>query len=193
MILLSTLINQFESKLQRQYKTRLLPSHKKALMRMKFCRTMFSPQMLVRCTSEDCSHHSTIAHSCGHRSCPHCQSHESQQWIENQLNKQVRAKYYFITFTLPRQFRRIAWQNQRMVYDILFTTIKDVLMTFTQNDKRLKGKAGFTMVLHTHARNLTYHPHVHVVMPGAAINMKNKIWRVKSTKYLFNKNACVKR
>ena len=192
MILLSTIINEFESKLFKQYQTRLLPSHKKALMRMKFCRTQFSPQMLVRCSNDDCSHHSYIAHSCGHRNCPHCQNHESQQWIENQLNKRVRAKYYLLTFTLPKQFRWIAWQNQREVYHLLFSVIKDVLMTFTRNDKKLKGDAGFTMVLHTNTRDLRYHPHIHVVMPGAAISKKSRLWRVKSTKYLFNKDALAK-
>jgi hypothetical protein len=192
MILLSNIINQFEKALFRQYKTRLLPSHKKALMRMKFCRTQFSPKMLVRCSSSDCSNQSYIAHSCGHRNCPHCQNHESQQWIENQLNKRVPAKYYLLTFTLPSQFREIAWQNQRAVYHLLFSVIKDVLMTFTKNDKKLMGSAGFTMVLHTHARDLSHHPHVHVVMPGAAIGKKSRLWRVKSTKYLFNKNALAK-
>jgi hypothetical protein len=192
MILLSSIINQFEETLFRKYKTRLLPSHKKALMRMQFCRTQFSPQMLVRCSSDDCSNQSYIAHSCGHRSCPHCQNHESQQWIENQLNKRVQAKYYLLTFTLPQQFRGIAWQNQREVYDLLLSVITDVLVTFTGNDKKLKGMAGFTMVLHTHARDLSYHPHIHVVMPGAAIDKKTRLWRVKSTKYLFDKNALAK-
>lgn len=48
------------------------------------------------------------------------------------------------------------------------------------------------MVLHTHARNLDYHPHIHVVMPGAAIGKKSRLWRVKSTEYLFNKKALAK-
>ncbi len=123
---------------------------------------------------------------------PHCQNHESQQWIENQLNKRVLAKYYLLTFTLPQQFRGIAWQNQREVYHLLFSVVKDVLMTFTRNDKKLKGSAGFTMVLHTKTRDLRYHPHIHVVMPGAAIGKKSRLWRVKSTKYLFNKDALAK-
>jgi len=77
----------------------------------------------------------------------------------------------------------------RVVYQLLFSVVSDVLMTFTQNDKELKGSAGFTMVLHTHSRNLGYHPHIHVVMPGAAINKQSRLWRVKTTKYLFDKNA----
>jgi hypothetical protein len=69
----------------------------------------------------------------------------------------------------------IVWQNQRVVYHLLFSMVKEVLMTFAQNDKKLKGKAGFTMVLHTHARDLGYHPHIHVVMPGGAVGTKNRL------------------
>lgn len=192
MILLSSIINQFESEFLRKFKARILPSHKKALDRMKICRTQFSPQMLVRCTNDDCSNHSFVAHSCGHRNCPHCQHHESRQWIENQVDKLVPAKYFLMTFTLPSQFRWIAWRHQRTVYDLLFSTIRELLISFTRNDKRLQGEAGFTMVLHTHSRELNFHPHIHVVIPGAAVDKKNGLWRVKSTQYLFNHKALAK-
>jgi len=41
-------------------------------------------------------------------------------------------------------------------------------------------------VLHTHNRRLDYHPHIHVVMPGGAINQKRKQWKKLKGKYLFN-------
>jgi hypothetical protein len=34
-------------------------------------------------------------------------------------------------------------------------------------------------VLHTHSRRLDYHPHVHVVMPAAAIDTDKRLWRTK--------------
>lgn len=45
------------------------------------------------------------------------------------------------------------------------------------------------MILHTHSRELGFHPHIHVVMPAASIDKKNRLWCVKSTKYLFNQDA----
>jgi hypothetical protein len=90
------------------------------------------------------------------------------------------------------EFRNLAWQHQRKVYTLLFDSVKAVLMTFANNDKELQGQAGFTMMLHTHTRDLRVHPHLHVVMPAAAIGRKNNLWRVKSTKYLFNKKALAK-
>lgn len=159
---------------------------------MQECRKHHSPYMVAQCTNKQCRQHSYIPHSCGHRNCPHCQSHESQQWIENQLDKQLPAQYYLITFTLPKQLRDLAWRNQRLVFDIFFSTINELLQTFTQNDKKLQGTAGFTTVLHTHSRRLDFHPHIHVVMPGASINKRDKSWRVKSGKYIFNHKALAK-
>ena len=116
--------------------------------------------MLARCSNAECLNETYIPHSCGHRSCPHCQHHESQQWIENQLTKLVPAQYYLLTFTLPFQFRQLTWTNQKVIYKLLFLCVKEALMTFTKNDKKLKGEPGLMMVLHTNSRELNFHPHI---------------------------------
>lgn len=192
MILLSSIIEKFEESFLDKYKPAILPSHKKALQAMKRCRKEYGPHMLARCTNDNCRKHTTIPHSCGHRNCPHCQNHESHQWIENQLNKQLPAQYYLITFTLPKQLRKLAWRNQKLLYSLMFLCVQELLKTFTQNDKKLKGMAGFTTVMHTHSRELGFHPHIHVVMVGGSINKNSRLWRVKSGKYLFSHKALAK-
>lgn len=186
MILLSAIINAFEKAFLEKYQNVLLPSHKKALHAMKRCRSEHGLHMLATCSDPDCTERAYLPHSCGHRNCPHCQNHENWQWIENQLDKRLPARYYLVTFTLPKELRELAWQNQKIIYSLMFSCVQDVLKTFTQNDEKLGGSAGFTTVLHTHARNLDFHPHIHVIMPGASINEKTGLWRKKSTKYLFN-------
>ena len=74
----------------------------------------------------------------------------------------------------------------------MFACVQEVLKTFTQKDKKLMGTAGFTTILHTNSRALGYHPHIHVVMPGASINQKTGFWRVKSGKYIFSHRALAK-
>jgi hypothetical protein len=192
MMLLSTIINRFMDKFLTQYPSLVLPGHKTALRAMARCRQDHGPQMLARCTDRDCGTLTYIPHSCGHRNCPHCQNYESSRWIENQLNKRLPATYYLITFTLPRQLRDLAWRNQKTVYSLLFACVRDTLKTFTRNDRKLGGEAGFTAILHTHSRTLDYHPHIHVLMPGASIDKQVGLWRKKSSKYLFNHKALAK-
>ena len=106
MILLSSIIQRFEAAFLARYQDSLLPSHRKALAAMADCRTSASPAMLAQCS--DCDHQLLVPHSCGHRSCPHCQHHESQQWLERQLHKQVPGTYFLVTFTLPAALRALA-------------------------------------------------------------------------------------
>ena len=190
MIFLSALIDQFETDFLNQYQEQVLPSQLNALAAMKICRTKHSPVMQVSCT--DCDHQSFVPHSCGHRNCPHCQHHESQQWIERQVQKQVPASYFMITFTLPAQFRTLAWQHQRIMYSLMFDCVWDTLQTFSQNDQKLKGDPGVIAVLHTHSRALDYHPHIHAVMPAAVVDKLNRLWKTKQGHYLFNHKALAK-
>ena len=193
MILLSSIIQTFEAEFLATYQN-VLPSQLKALSALKQCRTTQSPVMMAQC--DGCDKQVFIPHSCGHRNCPHCQGHESQQWLEKQLNKLVPAEYFLLTFTLPEELRPLSWQHQRIVYDLLMRCSWETLNTFTQNDSQLHGKAGAISVLHTHSRRLDYHPHVHVVMPAAAIDAEKRKWRIKTSKnkkaYLFNHKALAK-
>jgi len=169
---------------------KLLPSQRSALAAFKSCRNQLSARMAVQC--ENCLNIDYVPHSCGHRNCPHCQAHESQRWIERQLAKQLPCNYFMITFTLPEQWRPLAWQHQKTLYDLITQSAWETVNTFSQNDKALQGTAGAVTVLHTHTRRLDYHPHVHLVMPAGAIDRKQQLWRSKKGKYLFNHKALAK-
>lgn len=189
MIRLATVIETFEADLRAQYRTRLTPDHLRALDAIKRCRTQASPKLHVQCT--DCAHQALVPHSCGHRHCPHCQHHESQQWLERQLKKQVPAEYFLLTFTLPAEFRPLVMAHQGLAYDLLLGASWDTVRSFSHNDRQLHGMPGAIAVLHTHTRRLDYHPHVHLVMPAAAIDIEHGQWRKKHG-YLFHHKALAK-
>jgi hypothetical protein len=77
MILLSSVIQTFEAEFMATYQNTLLPSQRKALDALKQCRTTQSLGVMVQC--DGCEKQVFIAHSCGHRSCPHCQHHGSSR------------------------------------------------------------------------------------------------------------------
>ena len=117
MIRLASVIDAFAADLRTQYGSQLSSAHLQELAAMRRCRTQASAKMQVQCTG--CAHQTLVPHSCGHRHCPHCQHHESQQWLERQLKRLVPAGYFLITFTLPAELRPLAWTHQRVVYDLL--------------------------------------------------------------------------
>ena len=194
MMRLASVIASFETDFLAQYRERLSAEQRHALAALKQCRSQASLKMQVKCTA--CEHHRLMPHSCGHRHCPHCQHHESQQWLERQLKKQVPAEYFLLTFTLPAEFRALAHSHQKVFYELLMRCSWETVRTFSHNDKQLRGTPGAIAVLHTNTRRLDYHPHVHLVMPAAAVDTKHRQWRTKRRKakggYLFNHEALAK-
>ena len=191
-ITLASVITRFESEFLARYQHQLLPSHIKALKALQTCRSSLSTQMLAQCAG--CGEQRLVPHSCGHRSCPHCQHFESQRWIERQTQALLPGTYFLITFTLPAELRPLAWSHQQTVYGLVMQCAWDTLAQFSRNHRQLKGSAGAVGVLHTHSRRLEFHPHVHLAMPGAAFDARHGLWRsLRKTKkggyYLFNHKA----
>ena len=195
MISLASIIERFETDYLAQYPQCALHNQRQALHAMKRCRSTLAPRMLAQCG--DCGEQRLVPHSCGHRLCPHCQHHESQAWIERQTQRLVPGSYFLITFTLPAELRPLAWQHQRIFYATLMDCAWATLHTFSQHHAQLQGSPGAVAVLHTHSRQLAFHPHVHLAMPAAALDAEQGLWRTlrrsaKGAGYLFNHKALAK-
>ena len=184
---LQSIIQQYKPNFIEKYGESLLPSQWRAIHAMQRCRTPDSGELHVQCTQCDQSHWHPL--SCGHRSCPKCQNHEVNQWLDRQQKKLLPVEYFMVTFTLPYQLRILAWQNQKTLYTIFFACVSSTLKDFGLNPKNLGADMGMTAVLHTHSRKLDYHPHIHVVVPGGGIDKKRKQWKKLKGKYLFNEFA----
>ena len=184
---LASIINQYYDVFMTKYAATVLPGHLKAMNAIRSCRTPDSGELYVYCPH--CNHAEWRPLSCGHRSCPKCQNHESSQWIDRQQGKLLPVPYYLATFTLPYELRSLTWHHQRKTYSILFICVSSTLKDFGLNPKNLGAEIGMTMVLHTHSRRLDFHPHVHVVVPGGGVDKQRRQWKKKKGKYLFNEFA----
>jgi len=184
---LASIINQYYDSFMAKHSDKLLPGHLNALNAIRRCRTPDSGEVYTVCNQ--CGHSQWNPMSCGHRSCPKCQNHETSRWIDRQQDKLLPAPYFMVTFTLPYVFRALAWYHQKEIYSFLFSCAASTLKDFALNPKKLGAKTGMTIVLHTNTRNLDYHPHVHVIIPGGGVDETSKRWIKKKGKYLFNKDA----
>jgi hypothetical protein len=187
---LASILDQYHDAFQAKYGSRLLPGHLRAIDAISRCRTPQAGQLLVQCI--DCGHATSHPRSCGHRSCPQCQNHETSLWLDRQQAKLLPVEYFMATFTLPCQLRFLAWDNQTLVYNLLFACASSTLKDFGLNPKNLGADIAITAVLHTHNRRLDYHPHIHLVVPGGGVHKAKKQWKKKKGKYLFNEFALAK-
>jgi hypothetical protein len=128
-------------------------------------------------------------HSCGNRHCPKCQSFEAENWLIRTERKRLDLPHFLVTFTLPSSLRKLVYNNQKKLYDLLFHASSESLKELGANPRRLGGELGMIGVLHTHSRRLNFHPHIHYVVPAGALNLKKNIWISAPENYLLNVQA----
>src|SRR6266567_1090560 len=99
--------------------------------------------------------------TCANRHCPKCQSLVRAQWLEDRQSELLNTQYFHVVFTLPEEIAAIAYQNKKVVYDILFRATSETLRTIAADPQHLGAEIGFFTVLHTWGQNLMFHPHLH--------------------------------
>ena len=82
--------------------------------------------------------------------------------------------YFHVVYTLPSALRDIAYQNKRMVYDLLMKAAAETTLSIATDPRRLGAHIGITAVLHTWGSALTHHPHVHMIVPGGGLSLDTR-------------------
>jgi hypothetical protein len=146
----------------------------KAMRAIENCRTALLGGHVERCG--DCGHQRVAYNSCRNRNCPKCQGLARARWLEERQAELLDVPYFHVVFTVPAEIEVIAFQNQTVVYDILFRAASETLRTVAADPKHLGAEIGFLAVLHTWGQNLMHHPHVHCLVPGGGIAPDGKSW-----------------
>lgn len=163
----------------------------RTLRALKDCRTSALGGHIDSCTS--CGHIQLSYNSCRNRHCPKCQGHKKEEWIQARQIDLLPVKYFHVVFTLPECINVLAMQYPKIIYSILFKAAWETIVEFGKDPKWLGGKMGMTSILHTWGQNLSLHPHLHCIVPGAAVDERGYFKTLKtSSKILFPVRAMSK-
>jgi hypothetical protein len=146
----------------------------KVMSAVERCRTAALGGHVARC--DDCDHTTIAYNSCRNRHCPKCQAAAARDWLEARQAELLPVDYYHVVFTLPAQIADIAYQNKRVIYDLLFKASSQTMLTIAADPKHLGAKIGITAVLHTWGSAMTHHPHVHMIVPGGGLSEDGERW-----------------
>ena len=138
------------------------------------CRSAALGGHVERC--EDCGHSRIAYNSCRNRHCPKCQGAAAQDWLAAREADLLPVGYFHVVFTLPAEIAPIAYQNKAVVYDLLFRTAAETLLTIAADPRHLGARIGATAVLHSWGSTMTHHPHVHMIVPGGGISLDATRW-----------------
>jgi len=149
-------------------------ARRRAMIAIESCRTAALGGHIERCGK--CGHQRIAYDSCRNRNCPKCQGLARAQWIANRQAELLDVPYFHVVFTMPMEIEVIAFQNQTVVYDILFRAASETLQTIAADPQHLGAEIGFLGVLHTWGQNLLHHPHIHFLVPAGGIAPDGKYW-----------------
>ena len=99
--------------------------------------------------------------------------------------------YFMLTFTLPDGLRRVARSHQKLFYNLLFRASAAATQKLAQAPRFIGGQVGMVGVLHTWGRTLTYHPHVHYLVPAGGVG-KDGNWLPARNAFLLPVKALAK-
>ena len=158
----------------------------KVMSAIERCRTAALGGHVVRCEDDACGHTRIAYNSCRNRHCPKCQGSSARDWLEDREADLLPVPYFHVVYTLPSQLRDVAYQNKRVVYDILMKAAAETTLAVAADPKRLGAKIGITAVLHTWGSALTHHPHVHMIVPGGGLSTEGDRWITSRGNFLVH-------
>jgi len=95
---------------------------------------------------KECGLEHRIYASCSHRNCPICPALKKELWLERRKEELLPVAYYHLVFTLPEELNILCMNH------------------------------GMLAVLHTWGKNLSFHPHVHCIVPAGGLSFDGKKW-----------------
>ena len=154
---------------------RLCPDQLKAYRAIRDCRTGAMGGHVEGC--DNCTYQRNAYNSCRNRHCNKCQYTKQLQWVDRLQGNLPVCRYFHMVFTVPQSLHKLFYINQRVCYDLLLKASWQAVKKVTADPRYLGALTGAVSVLHTWGQSLTYHPHVHMLVPAGGITEDGVEWR----------------
>jgi len=152
----------------------LCPVQLKAMKDIIACRTSEMKGHLSQCDS--CGYREQSYNSCRNRHCNKCQLIRQSLWADKLKGKLMPGKYFHLVFTVPDSLNKLFYINQQNCYSLLFKVAWSALNDLCNNPRFLGAQTGAVAVLHTWSSTMTYHPHVHMLVPAGGLSEDAMEW-----------------
>ena len=110
--------------------------------------------------------------------------HNKERWIDAQKADILNVGYFHVVFTVPHELNSIIHANQEACYNLLFRSVTQTLKELAGDKKYLGAEIGLTAVLHTWGQNLSFHPHIHCIVPAGGLTKLGK-WQPSRKKFFL--------
>jgi len=177
---IADIFKRFEADYCQQYG--MVHEQQKAFSAIMNCRSQELGGHTLKCDA--CGYVQYAYNSCRNRNCPKCQYLKQLVWVDKLKARLLPVKYFHIVFTVPASMHKLFYANQRICYDLFMRSASQAILRAGENPAFLGAKTGCVAILHTWGQSLTYHPHVHLLVPAGGFDSDLIEW-ISSGKNFF--------
>ena len=170
---IADIFRRFESEFIEQHE--MIHEQLKAFYAIMNCRSKELGGHTLKC--DNCGNIQHAYNSCRNRHCPKCQYLKQVMWVDKLKTRLLPVKYFHLVFTIPSSMHRFFYANQAICYDLLMKSASQAILKAGENPAFLGAKTGCVAILHTWGQALTYHPHVHLLVPSGGFDSDMFEWR----------------
>ena len=168
-----TLRQIFQTHFEAYAKQHRLPAYvHRAVYWISRCRTAELGGHVRRCPEGHVER--AVYNSCHQRGCPQCQALATEQWLERQRARLIACAHHHLIFTIPHELNALWCWNRAGMANLLFSTVRAVLIELLEDPRYLGATPAFIAALHTWGRSASLHPHLHVL--AADGGLKDGAW-----------------
>ncbi len=177
---LGKLLSEHQDQLTSKYSMNM--DQLKVLSDLTRCRTSALGGHQDHC--DHCGNMQNSYNSCRNRHCPKCQFIKQAEWIDRLKHNLPPTRYFHLIFTIPQELHRIFYTNQRLCYDLLFRSSTKAVHHASRGPSGYRASVGEVSLLHTWGQSLTYHPHIHMLVPAGGLSEDKMEW-IPTTRKFF--------
>jgi hypothetical protein len=170
---IADIFRRFEPEYYQKYN--MIREQQKAFNDIINCRSQNMGGHTLKC--DNCGNVQHAYNSCRNRHCPKCQYLKQVMWVDKLKTRLLPVKYFHMVFTIPSSMHRLFYANQAICYDLLMKSASQAILKAGENPAFLGAKTGCVAILHTWGQALTYHPHVHLLVPAGGFDSDMLEWR----------------
>lgn len=152
----------------------LCHEQRKAFDDITACRTSLLGGHINTCNN--CGFSRQSYNSCHNRHCPKCQFLKQEQWVDKLKGRLIPGRYFHLVFSVPHLLNQLIYINQAVCYKLLFSAASEALRNAGRNPRFLGAETGTVAVLHTWGQTLSYHPHIHMLVPAGGLSEDGMEW-----------------
>lgn len=153
----------------------------KAINAISSCQTSNMGSHRLTC---ECGHEKIVHNSCYNRHCPICGNFKKEMWIQKQQESMIPGHYFHLVFTLPDTLRSLAYYNQKIIYDLMYSATSKTILDLSKD--KLGIIPGFSLILHTWSQTLIFHPHLHCILAGGGLSLDQTHFKSFKKKFFLH-------